>query len=470
VRGCAKSAILIASFMAAGSLGLSAESADATGSSAWVLGIARFGLAKVGDPPSILQETLPRLIVANLKTLPTRRVPGADAEESARLQALRKRFTAGTDLASLLDARAARFFDPSLDRYALKNALATADKQVKESSRKLAEIDSAKDSAAPPSADLATQLWEGHAKGQLVDTPASGFSQAIKSLGLNFFVTGTIAIRSGYATVLVRGFDVTLDREAFSWKTFCAIDDPEPLAVDIAKRLEQWIAGRPFARVILSLNPASAMLRVNGGLFEGTSPIFYEYHDEKMHIDVSSTGYSPQSLDLDLKLGERVTKSIKLDPLSTGNVLLKTDPTEAAISLDSVPVGRSPLTIGLDGSRGIATVSAEGWETQAIVLPSSGESELSLSLIPSDQLGPAGRIAAAKDYFYQSLGWFVLSIPVASLAAGVYGGYYEAAGRSAAMLPRYYTSTAVLAVSVVACATTATIMIIRLVKYLKTAH
>ena len=90
-----------------------------------------------------------------------------------------------------------------------------------------------------------------------------GLAQAAKTAGVDLLVSGSLAVDSGYATLSLRGFDSALGREVFAWKGFCAVDDPEPLASEMAEKLEAWSAGRPFARVELKSRPASAEIRVN---------------------------------------------------------------------------------------------------------------------------------------------------------------------------------------------------------------
>jgi hypothetical protein len=440
--------------------------------SAWILGIARFDPAKAGDQITILQETLPRLIASNLVSLPKRQTPDSIVAETAVLMALRERFTAGIDLASRLDARSARFFDPSLDKNARRSALVSAEKEIAVSAQKLADLDTVKDIVVSPRIDRPAKLWTGNLEGRLIDITTSSLAQAAKAADVDLLVTGTIGIRSGYAIVSVRGFDATFQREAFVWKTFCAVDDPAPLAAEIAKRLELWVAGRAFARLEWKLNPASAELSVNGELHEVSSRVFYAYTDTNAHLEATASGYKTRTIDIGLALGDRKSLEVALEPTTTGAVKLTTDPQGAAITLDSVPIGRTPISITLDGGRGIVTASEKGRETQSIVLPGSGETNLNISLLPSDGLGPSGRISAAKDRFYQSLGWFVISIPATTLTADVFRGYDEAyvrSGASTIYVSRNY-AVAALSASAIATAVTATIAVVRLVKYLVTAH
>jgi hypothetical protein len=298
--------------------------------------------------------------------------------------------------------------------------------------------------------------------------PVTGLGRAAKAAGVDLLVTGEISLQTGYAIVQLRGFDAALEREVFAWKGFCSVDDPGPLAEDFAARLERWTAGRDFARLDLSLVPASARLEANGLAIESSGPVIYAFSNESLRLDASASGFVPRSADMELALGERKSLELILEAQRTGHLGLTTDPEGAAVSVDSVPIGSSPIVIELDGSRGIASVSAPGSETRTIILPAAGESDLALTLLPSDGLGSKGRIAAAKDDFYRSFGWFVLAVPTPFLTWGLFSGYnnaYALSGRKSLYDART-VSVAAFSAAAAATAVTATFMIIKLVKYL----
>ena len=458
-----------------------ASPAVPAGPAPWVLGIARFIIASASadGTSSSLQDTIPLLIASDLKSLPSRHTSKDTAAQIASLAELRSRFSLGDDLAKKLDARALGFFDPTLDAGAWRDAISKADQQVSDAEKKLEDEKKPKKTDVPlEPEDLAARLWDGYAKGRLIDAPATGLDQAAKSANVDLLVTGTVAIRDGYATVGVDGYDADLGREVFSWKDFCSVDDPGPLADEFAMRLERWTAGRDFARLDVRLSPASAELVVDGTPFEGNPPILYAYRRKTLHLYASAAGYSPGSMDVALKPGDEKSVDLKLEPLATGSVSLTTSPSEAQISVDSLPFGQSPISIPLDGSRRIVMAQAKGRESQTLVLPASGESDLHIDLRPTDGLGPKGRILAAKDSFYQSLGWFVLSIPVTSLALGVYNGYSQAyvneydttGGDQASLLSAANVSYAFLWAAAAATGVTATFMITHLIKYLASAR
>lgn len=487
--------IVLAALMMASTLGLpvgaetaqstagtnsAATNASAATTTAWVLGISRFSSS---DPSSKLADSLPRLIAAKLKSLPSRVAPEAEAAEAAALIDLRARFSAGADLASKLDARAASFLDPAADENAREQAIMSADKQIADSVKKLetATEPKSEDSAPKPGAaelqakpvvGRTAKLWDGHAKEQLIDTPDSDLAKAAKAAGVDFLVTGSLTFQSGYAKLILRGYDVSLGREVFAWKSFVSADDPEPLASEMAIKLERWVAGRDYARLAIEASPSSAEVRVEDHLLSGNPRVAYSFSDGPLHLEISAPGFATLTTSVDMALGERKSIEMSLRRIEGGTVSLETNPPGAAVSLDSVPIGKAPLSIDLDGSRGIVAARAEGMETQTLVLPASGDSSLNIDLLPSDGLGPSGRIKIAKDDFLKSLGWFILSLPVTTLSSAVFTDYnnaYALSGSESIYNARTI-SFGVLGAAIVATGVSATFMIIRLVHYLAVAH
>jgi hypothetical protein len=482
--------------------GLEAQASN-KGHTGWVLGIARFEQegggqaklraapqaqagAKAGDYSSLesLSVNLPMLIADGLKVLPRHFASDADAQEIASLKDLRSRYAAGVELASKLDSRDACFFDPSLDDFARRQNFATADKQVEEARTKLLAFDT------KPSAEVAKKaeadrkkartegeeasLWSGYAKGQLIDTPTASEAKTAKTADVDFLVTGSLSLRADYAVVQVFGYDARLERRVFAWKTFCAVDDPQPLGEELARRIERWAAGRDFSRIEVGLEPGFATLSVDGIQQEKLPAVVFAYDGRPIRLSAYALGYTPRSLVVEVAPGERKSVDISLDKQHLGRATIAVEPPDAFISLDSSPLGASPYTVDLDGTRGLVTARADGYESQTAVLPASGEQDISIKLLPDDGLGPTGRIDAAKDKFYVALGSFVLTIPATAVSAGLYRTYADAYSRSkgaqASIVSGLNGSELALIASIGACAVTLTFTAIRLIHYLGVAR
>lgn len=451
-------------------------SGTSAGSSSISLGIARFAVSGDDEKKASqsIAEVIPRLMLDRLASLPPRAAPPEEAKESASLTELRALFSAGSDLATKLDARSVAFFDPATAPEARKSALDKADKAVAESKKKLDAAASpapapapGPGAARPPAPATPVLLWAGHAKGDLVDSKA-GAAAAAKSSGAGLLVTGAIELRSGYATVTITGYDRSLDRNTFEWKDACSVEDPAPLAEEAAVRIERWVAGRDFARLELRVSPASARVSVDGRECDRDRAVYVFKPGESL-IEAEAIGFLPYRGAVALAPGDRRTLDIALSPLSLGSALVVVDPPGATVRVDSVPVGEAPMSVALDGSRAIVAASAEGRESASVVLPASGDSTVELTLPVADELGPAGRVEDARNDFFGALGWLVGSIPVTALSVGAYNMYTEAEARS----PYQSTSDAriasgtALAVASAGTAVAAVNMIIHLVKYLR---
>jgi len=434
----------------------------------WTAGLARLAPESAAEEGSVLLEIIPRLVLARLDALPDRLRSASEARESAELSELRARFSSGGELAVKLDARAASFLDPPA-KGSVETAVAAADKLVQESRKSLAQIGATAAEAASP---VAASLWKGHASGELVQIPKGGARAAAKKEGLDLLIWGSLSFKEGYAIARLSAYDASLERETWAWRGACAIDDPAPLAEELAAAIERLVAGREFARVDLFPDPPSASLYAGNERLPSGSGTAFVFAPGKTRIRAESTGYSPWSTTLDLSMGDRIKLTASLSRLSTGIASISTDPPGAAVYIDSSPAGAAPVELPLDGTRRVATAYLAGRERADAVLPASGEAALAIALPPLDGLGPGGRVGAAKDRFYEAFGWFFLSLPAATLSAGAFTSYSAAAASSgslSSLIVSRNVSAVVMAASVGACAGLAANAIVRLVSYIGAA-
>lgn len=418
-----------------------------------------------------LADILPRLLASELAFLPPRLQAREEAAEASLLAAERSRFSAGAELAARLDERAAKFLDPALVDAARGPELESADKRVREAGGKLETARNAGTGIAEP-APRASALWEGHGRGELLDMPSPSLAAAAKAKGLDLLVHGKVEEVEGFALVRISGYDPALDRAVFSWKGFCSPEDPAPLALEIARKIERWVAGRDFARLDIEVEPRSSIVLLDGKRLAGDELAAYRFEPCDALVEADAPGYAAAAVEEELLLGQRKTVSLKLEPTLAGSAEVTADAEGASILVDSVYVGKAPLTLQLSGKREIVTAYAPGRERAIAVMPSAGEPAIALELKPDDALGPGGRVAAAKDRFYKAFAWFACSLPVASLAVGSSSIYSEAATRSGdGSLTAAYAATGILAgAAIAASAGFAVNSVIHLVRYLRTAR
>jgi hypothetical protein len=415
----------------------------------------------------------PGLLVEQLADLPARKRDEAYEAEKAEVERSRLLLTAGNELASSLDALALRELEPGVAEADRRQNVLSARKKVEEAREKLAEIESpAPVKTAPlPSGgplSLKVSLFADNLAGNLLEVGKAGPAAAISGKGIDLLVYGHAEDSSGYVALSLSGYDAALGRELFSWRDFADPDDPLPLAVELAERLCAWVAGADYARIAIDLSPTAAYLLADGRLLGAGDRVLYRFDSGTLHLAAAMPGHEAKLLDLPYAPGDRKSVGLVLDPIPSGSVSVSTLPVGASLSLNGLPLGPSPLSAELSGRRAVLSASAPGFESASAVVPASGSASVELRLRPEDGLGPSGRIAKAKDGFYNALGLFVLSLPVASISYAVNGIYYEAAVRSydETMIQDYYSSGYVFGAAVGISAAAAINTIVRLVLYI----
>lgn len=372
---------------------------------------------------------LPALIIAELGGLPPRYEDEAYRREVERRAELSARFDKGGELYGKLGEAALARLDPRIAGYSRSSRVESADGAVTAASQALDELLSgaAEETPAPslpgPAPERQVKLWDG--KGRLFDAGQDSPLRAARKQGLDLLVTGSARPLASYLEVRLEGWDSKLGRRVFSWTGYAAPEDPGPLAKDFAGRLETWLAGGTLARVDLSVRPASARLLVDGKALDSAELRLFSPTTRAVGIAAWAPGYREEDRTLLLVPGESRGLVLDLSPQSYGEASLALSPPEARLQVGGREAkGGEPLELG--GARDIFIASSPGYESAMAVLPPSGKPSLSLSLRPSDGLGPGKRAELAKDQFYLGLGLLAIGVPLASLAQGYQGMYLEA--------------------------------------------
>lgn len=418
-------------------------------------------------------SSFPELLAEKLRDLPLRKRDEAYEAEKAEAERSRLLYSAGSDLASSLDALALRELEPGIAEADRRQNVLAARKKADEARKKLAEIENPAPGKKAPSSPggplpLKVSLFADNLAGSFPEVGKAGPAAAISGKGIDLLVYGYAEDSSGYVALSLSGYDAALGRELFSWRDFADPDDPLPLAVELAERLRAWVAGADYARIAIDIDPPAAYLLADGRLLGAKDRVLYRFDAGTLRLAAAMPGHEAKLLDLPYAPGERKSVGLALDAIPSGSVSVSTQPEGASLSLNGLPLGPSPLSAELSGRRAVVSASAPGFESASAVVPATGSASIDLRLRPEDGLGPSGRIARARDGFYNALGIFVLSLPAASISYAVNGIYYEAASRSydETMINDYYSSGYVFAAAAGISAAAAINTIVRLVLYI----
>ncbi len=458
---------------------LSAES-PSLASQPFIVAVARFESINISSDHDLFLSALPRLMAAGLKSLPPHfETDGYSAERKARTRIL-SNFVLGADLAQRLDDLSLRSLEPGIEKLRRVQNIDEAAAKVTASRKKLEEAledtQAGPLPSAPPKPRVA-QLLESNARGELIELGASTAAVAAKASKADLLITGRVEEIGGYVSVSIAGWDAALGRVVFAWKEYASPDDPEPLARMLADRIAQEIAGRDFARVDLSIDPASATVSLDGEAIQEGTRCLYFFEPSQVRLEAKAPSRKALRVDLVLALGDRKGLAVSLPIDEEGTITVTTSPSGLPVFLDGAPLGNSPLIAALGSSRAVVTAFDEkGGRAEAVVAP-GGAREIILEP-RADSAQDAARVSDARRAFYDSLGWFLLALPPFSISYGLNLICNEAAARyttattltTGSLAAAYQVSTVSTATLAVAAAGLATNAVLHFITYLKAAR
>jgi hypothetical protein len=265
-----------------------------------------------------------------------------------------------------------------------------------------------------------------------------------------------------------------------AWKTveYAAFDDLDGLVATLERPLATALAGRPFGRAIFNIDPEKSEILVDGIVYAGNHPLFY--NQGSFIATISAAGYRTASTRFAIVPGSDTFVKVRLEPVQSSPVFVESFPSGAVLYIDGAPLGTTPLQLSGAAYPRVLTTRMNGFDDLRVVVRPGPESErMVLDLQASDGLGYAERFKLAKGAFYQSLGWFIVSLPVTVLSYGTLNSYQSLLGSITltdwsrmedSLTLRFYGSQTVFWMSTAVSMGLATNSIVRLVRYIKAAR
>lgn len=441
------------------------------------IGWAELDVASLDDGMSRLGVLLPKALMKATSFISERYVPQTESAirslnsvnievEKARdavSAARRKR-----DLVSISTR------DPAKRAADLRSAQAALDKTIAALDLLLLGQNGISDDT--PSVASVLKLWNGHENGSLL--PPVGVPALVCAENkLDLLVHGKIESIGPYLIVELVLYIAATNEESWKAAEYAAFDDMDGLVASLDRSLATALAGRDFGRAFFDVSPEIAEIKVEGKDYPGNNLLFYS-HGSYL-ATVSASGYRPASSRFAIVPGTDTRVELKLAPIQEAPVFIESFPSGASLYLDGALMGFTPLELSGAAFPRVLTARMDGFDELRLVLrPGLDSGRVVLDLQASDGLVYADRFEQAKGAFYQSLGWFILSLPVTVLSYGTFNSYMSLVSSSPSVSERtqntltvyYYGSQTVLWISAAVSASLATNSIVRLVRYIKAAR
>lgn len=400
-----------------------AQAAAATLTVAW----SEFATASASDTLGAVAILVPRQLASMLSYVTTRFVmpeetAAADSQQAAeQLESAR---------ASVAKARAAR------DLLALSTAepaqraanLATADDAVGRAERALAELlESPRHDSTPPATRMPLTMLAADSGGKLPkasDNPA----QTCASSKADMLVHGSVRMVGSFVAIEAALYIASVGRDVWKATEYAAADGIDGAVAALSRPLAEAMLGRPFALIRYTVNPVNAELAIDGTVKPDATDLFFEAaaHD----ASARAPGYLPRSVKFYVEPGDDRTIAVSLDPLEAIGFNIATDPAGAHVHVDGALIGSTPVEVPAAAYPRVGRISMPGYDdVQIIIRPDVILDDQNIIMVPSDGSAFDARFGTAKDRFYRSLGWFVVSLPLPVLSGGLFQTYYQTASQ-----------------------------------------
>jgi hypothetical protein len=373
----------------------------------WNIGFSALEAAGLSPGNSYLAGAIPLLLRDSLARLPWHDL--AEPERASRRQAIVAREAAALDrsIAAERSRRDDAFFGDPAARAA---ALAAAEQGLAvllERREALAMLD-------PSIVDVPSRkdllIVDGTGEGKLFDPPAGSRGVFCDERGLDMLVGGSLAEVQGFLRLDLWAWDAARGRIVFSWREAGTREQLYETLSEAGRGLVEHVLGGPWASLRVNLSPPLASLSVDGDKAApaGSGELFLVPGTHLLRA--SAAGHADSVREVTLAPEQSVTLEIALERIPAPRLTLATDPPGVNVYFDSLWIGRSPLELDLPAERGRVLLAREGYNPLAFSLGPAGLPALPLVLEPStvsrDQLQ-----RRARDAFYGSFGWFLLSLP-----------------------------------------------------------
>ncbi len=385
----------------------------------WTVGIAPFKNNGLSPENSYLIYNLPLLLyenIARIKTHTFRNDEIAAYKERIKNDAI---LDAEKALGSLIEERDALMFEGLAPYYKEKKQADLAGK-IDAAKKRISFFSTlALDSIAYPK-EKPISFKKGKASAILDSFSTSAFEG--NRLGLDLLVWGGVEEIGEYFFVEIHAYHPIEKKDVFSYKDAASKETLEDVIHEASKELVSLVLGTEWASLSIEVVPAEANIFLDEEFIgKGTVSLpFLEPGEHRLHVFLPGRRPLTETITLSAFEDKRIERTLAestVAPLTIG-----TDPPEADIYLDSLWVGKSPLSVQRPASQQRGLIKKEGYKLFPFILMPDTET-LSVTLT-KDIINTNELVKELKNEFYASLGGFFVSIAVPLVLFGFYQNSY----------------------------------------------
>ncbi|MBN1241502.1 MAG: hypothetical protein JXA15_02200 [Spirochaetales bacterium] len=416
--------------------GLRADATAYDPDTLWRVAIVAFAVEPgSGAAAEKAASTVPSLLIAAISDLPEHRYSIEAARARGRRLAAVSRTSADRALAEARTGLDRLVFSPAAgeaERKRLEEAYRVALRNAEEAAAGDAEV------PVPPAKPIGFHAVNkaGRPLELKVSVPELAATERI-----DMVLSGSVRRIGDYLAFTIEAWDRDLGMPVARIIDYSAPDDLESFVTRALPILREAVAGIEARRVVFGTDPPDATLSIieasgSARALLQSERVVYLYGPLERTLVASAPGRETLSLALP-GYGPDERIELTLPPLPLGPALsLESVPPGATLYLEGRKAGVAPLEVPAAPFPRVAEFRLEGFRPATFVLDPGSTRVPEAVLVPEAEALPMA-IEARRDRFYDSLGWFVASLPVSVLSWQVYRSYYDAALLAGTSDPAY---------------------------------
>ena len=191
---------------------------------------------------------------------------------------------------------------------------------------------------------------------------------------------------------------------------------------ELTGALRSFLYGQEWSDISFEVEPSTAEITVNGSDAETDETGTLRYIAPGIHsIEVSAKGYESRAITVETRPEEREIVKISLEKANPQTWIVGSDPGGAAVFLNSLQVGITPLILKEQVAPANLLISKSGYTPRMYVMEGA-DRRLEAQLHPID-VNIDAVVEHSRQRFYKGLAAFLLSLPLTVVSYGLSSEY-----------------------------------------------
>ncbi len=384
----------------------------------WTLGVSEIPPASVSSLDSSAQaalSSLPSMVLERIRDLDRRFLTEEEKRMRRERELLSSLYSSGAEAASIRDKRDSAALSPNPVQMRASEERKLGE-ELFEKKKALVDPESAVPGEVPDETSIL--LWSGHRSEQfLADSRDPGY--VCRKEKIDYLILWEVDVLGGFFKVRMEGWNAALGRSDFQHTAYCPVDDVESCAGEFAGAVISAAVSRLSSRIVLRVEPAGARVFLDGRQLAPGRHSLRIFEAREYRIRAEAAGYRPEEITLSPVLGKDTEAVFKLVPYDEARVAVRTDPPGAFLYLDGIWAGTTPISIPSYLMARSILLQCPGYEDLFAVLDPRKSMDAAFTL-EKEAEGTTTALERRKKQFYNSLGYLVVSLPVAIISYGVF--------------------------------------------------